>query len=161
MPFGRKILSPSSGVGTALTFDGRPEWKPIGATFDWTTVAAVASDTFVPGDQLTVPNGQKYLRYGQLMCQITATGLFGPYDSAAADGRQLLVNGNCGFINQTILQNGLLGFTVANTDNAGLIVGGYVWSVRLIQSGVAVASLAAGPTLATLLAAMPRLVLAQ
>ena len=155
--YGRNVLSPSSGIPLAITFDGHPEWKAGGITIDWTTVAAVTGSPVVINDQITIPVGAQYLRYGQPMAMITATGLFGPWDAAAADGRALFTSGSFGFLNQTILAAGVLGFTTVNTSNAGLVVGGMVWLARLIQSGVAVHSLALGPTLAEVQAALPRL----
>jgi hypothetical protein len=84
-------------------------------------------------------------------------GGYGPYDPNATDGRQTPVIGKCGFMNETILQNGVLGITVFNTDNTNLVVGGRVWLARLLQVGSGSASLAGGPTFATLTAALPRL----
>jgi hypothetical protein len=115
------------------------------------------SDLVLAADQLTVPIGQKVLVAGQFMCEITATGLYGPYDPAASDGRQTPTRGKCGILNMTVLQTGVLNITAGNPDDGNLIEGGRVWAARLIQSGVGTHTLAAGPTLAELLAVLPRL----
>jgi hypothetical protein len=85
------------------------------------------------------------------------TGKFGPFDPAAADGRQTLARSNVGILNRTILQGGVLNgvYTVRDTDHSGLLVGGQLFKARVLHSGVAAASLAAGPTLAALEAALP------
>lgn len=158
--FGMKTLTASSGIPIQATYDGHPEWLAGSVTLDWTTVAAVSGSPVVLNDQLTIPVGQKFLRYGQVLAEITATGLWGPFDPAANDGRQLFVNGSIGILNQTILQNGVLGVTAVDTDDINVIVGGRVWLARILQSGVGTHSLAAGPTLAELLAALPRLMMA-
>lgn len=159
MGFGLKNLTTSSGTPFQLTYDGHPEWKSGSITIDWSTVAAVTSSpAALAGDQLSVPVGQKYLIAGQLMCEITAApGTYGPYDPAASDGRQTPIRGKCGLLNSTILQNGVLGITAGNTDNTNVIEGGRVWHARLLQSGTGTHTLAAGPTLAELLAVLPRL----
>lgn len=71
------------------------------------------------------------------------------------DGRQALTIGNCGVLNETVLQDGPLGFGSGPTDHPGLITGGRVWQARLGVAGTD------QPTLAALLAAMPRLVPVQ
>jgi hypothetical protein len=50
-------------VGTAL-------WHPVGITIDWGTVTAVSGDTET-ADGALVKDGQKYLRYGQVMTRKT------------------------------------------------------------------------------------------
>lgn len=158
MGYGLKNLTTSSGTPFQLTYDGRIEWKSGSVTLDWSTVAAVSGSPLVlVGDQLTVPVGQKVLVAGQFLCEITATGLYGPFDPAASDGRQTPVRGKCGLLNMTLLQTGVLNITGGNPDNINLIEGGRVFFDRLIQAGTGTASLAAGPQLATLLGVLPRL----
>lgn len=84
-------------------------------------------------------------------------GGYGPFDPSASDGRQTLSIGKCGLMNVTVIEKGVLGITATDNRNTNLIVGGRVWEARLIQSGVGTHSLAAGPTRAELLAALPRL----
>jgi hypothetical protein len=160
MGFGLKTLTASSGAPYQLTYDGHIEWKAGSVTYDWSTVAAVSGsplDLTGTGDALTVPIGQKVLLIGQVMCEITSSGLYGPYDPAASDGRQTLTRGKVGLLNMTILQTGVLNLTAGNPDNGNLIEGGRVWQARIIQSGTGTHTLAAGPTLAELLAVLPRL----
>lgn len=68
--YGRQTLT-ATGNPIQVTADGRPEWKVGGVTIDWSTVVAVSSDTQIPIELTTVPNGQKYLRYGQVITKIT------------------------------------------------------------------------------------------
>jgi len=143
-----------------VSADGDLEWKTAGATIDWTTVAAVAGSDVTYPDKLVVKVGQKGMRYGQVLAKITATGLFGPYDFAAADGRQTLTRGNVFILNQSVLQTGLLGFAQEVTDILGVLQAGTVWRDRLIAT-TGTHSLALGPTFTELEAAMPGLSYAQ
>jgi len=153
-----KTLTTSSGTPFQVTYDGHIEWHPGSVTIDWSTVAAVSgSDLVLVGDQVTVPIGQKVLVAGQVMVEITASGLYGPYDTAAADGRQTMIAGKVGILNMTIIQNGVLGVTAGNPDNVNILHGGNVHYGRVRHSGVATHSLILGPTLAELLAVLPRL----
>lgn len=78
-------------------------------------------------------------------------GQYGPYDPAATDGRALLVMGSIFIINRTVK------FTDILSNHPEAIFGGQAFLARIIQSGVASHSLAAGPTLAELKTAFPRL----
>lgn len=78
-------------------------------------------------------------------------GMYGPYDPAAVDGRAVIANGGTFILNQTVKENDL------HSAHPEVLFGGLVWKDRLIQSGVATHTLAAGPTLAELLAVFPRL----
>lgn len=84
------------------------------------------------------------------------TGLFGPYDSAAADGRQTLARGDCWILNRTVVQVNPLGVNVHNPDNPAVFDGGPVWKARVLMTTGA-ASLAAGPTVTNFEAAFPRI----
>jgi hypothetical protein len=78
-------------------------------------------------------------------------GWFGPYDPAAADGRQTLVRGNCFIMNETVKQEYL------HSNHPPVLDGGRVFKARLLQAGTGAASLAAGPTLAAFEAAFPQI----
>jgi hypothetical protein len=135
---------------------GEAQWKAVGATIDWSTVVAVTGSPVTLPDGTVVPVGRKYLRLGQVMCRITATGKFGPYDFAAADGRQVCARGDCFILNETILELGAtpdLG-TVRPTDHPGFLEGGLMWETRILAT-TGTHSLANGPTFAELYAAMP------
>jgi hypothetical protein len=146
--FGRQSIL-TVGHGVKLTADGRPQYKQAGVTIDWSTVAAVAGADVTLPDGVTIVIGEKYLRYGQVITRITASGKYGPYDPAAADGRQTLTQGAAFLLEETVKENDL------HSDHPPVVDGGRVWQLRLIQSGVGAASLAAGPTLANLLATFP------
>jgi hypothetical protein len=152
--YGQNTIA-SIGRSIQVSADGSPEWKHIGVTIDWTTVAAVAGSDVVFLDGVLVQIGEKALRYGQVLTKITASGKYGPYDPGATDGRQLLVNGEAFILNETAREDDVA------SDHPAVIAGGLVFLSRIIQSGVAAASLALGPTLANLLATFPRLALVK
>lgn len=84
-------------------------------------------------------------------------GMYGPYDSAATDGRQTLTPGQCWIINSLVIQNGILGtVTTLPSNHPGVLGGGDVWKARVLATS-GTHSLAAGPTYTELQAAMPRL----
>jgi hypothetical protein len=154
---GRNLLTTSTVQPVRVSADGSPLYKAGGVTIDWTTVVAVAgADVTLPdGDVIRI--GQKYLRYGQVITKITASGKFGPYDPGAGDGRQTLARGNAYILDETWLQftaeSAALG--AANDQIGGCIEGGLLWVDRVLNSGVGAASLAAGPTLANVEATFP------
>lgn len=150
MGYGRQVLG-TVGTSIEVSADGHPEAKVGGVTIDAATVAAVAGADVALEDGITIKIGEKYLRYGQVLTKITASGKYGPYDPAAADGRQTLVRGQCFIANRTAL----LGDPKDEYPEA--IEGGRVWLARIIQSGVATATVALGPTRAALETAFPRL----
>jgi hypothetical protein len=77
--------------------------------------------------------------------------LYGPYDPAAVDGRQTLAIGKAFIIDRTVKESEL------KSNHPPALEGGRVWAARIIQSGVATHTLAAGPTYAELIATFPRL----
>jgi hypothetical protein len=149
MGYGRQTLG-TVGSNVEVSADGAPECKIGGVTIDWATVAAVAGADVTYNDGVTVKVGEKALRYGQVINLITASGKYGPFDPAAADGRQTLGD-DVYVLNRTALANEPV------DEYPQAIYGGRVWLARIIQSGVGAASLAAGPTLAALKGALPRL----
>lgn len=151
---GANPLSDTLARGLQLLCSHDSLWKAIGITIDWSTVAAVSGADVTLKDDTKVVVGDKYLRYGQVLCKITASGKYGPYDPAAADGRQTLARGDAVILNATIVLSEL-----GNRDEEhfGALEGGSVWKDRLVQAGTGTASLAAGPQLAGLLAAFPQL----
>lgn len=56
--------------GIQVSADGQPEMKANGVTVDWSTVAAVGADVTLI-DETEILNGEKYLRYGQVLCEIS------------------------------------------------------------------------------------------
>lgn len=156
--YGNTNLPQNSIFDTHVSADGNPILKAGGATIDWSLVAAASGDTTL-ADGSVVRDGQKYLRYGQVLTKVTATGFYAPYDSALTQGSQLIAQGSIYVLDQTVLQypsgSSLLGGV--NDQIGGLIEGGSVWLDRIIQAGSGSHSKAAGPTLAELLAAMPNL----
>lgn len=143
--FGTQALSAIGGA-LQVAADGEPARIASGITLDWATItAAAAAVTY--NDGVAVAIGEKALRYGQVLTRITATSKYGPFDSAAVDGRQLLVRGAVRINNTTIKEN-----TVGvATDYPDVISGGIVWKERLLVGG------AGQPTLVNLETALPLL----
>lgn len=86
----------------------------------------------------------------------TGLGKYGPYDPAAADGRQSLVRGECFILNETVVETGVSGsIDPGVTDHPAVFDGGPTWKARVLMTTGA-ASLAAGPTVAAFETAFPR-----
>lgn len=161
--FGRTSLAQNSVFPTRVSTDGSPVYKTGGVTIDWSTVAAASGDVTL-GDGSIIKDGNKYLRYGQVICRIGSPGTgevsggYGPYDPLATDGRQTLTQGRCFIVDQTVLRypSGAANTGAANDIIGGVLEGGSVWRNRLLCTGGA-HSLAAGPTETELLAAFPGL----
>jgi hypothetical protein len=147
--FGRTIFE-TVGKSIQVTADGRPEMKTAGVSVDWSTVAAITGTDVTWLDGVVVKVGEKGLRYGQVLCKITASGKYGPYDPAAADGRQTLAPGDVYIVNESFRED------EAASDHPPVLYGGVVWKNRLIATA-GTHSLAAGPTYTELLAVLPRL----
>ena len=160
--YGRTSLSNNNIFPTRVSCDGNPSLKTAGVTIDWDSVTAVSVDTTL-ADGSIVRNGNKYLRYGQVLTMNTTSKKYAPYDPAKTDGTQTLTRGECFILDETLLQyssgSPLLG--AVNDQTGGLVDGGPVWLARVLQAGTGSASLAAGPTLANLLTAFPSLKLVR
>jgi hypothetical protein len=149
--FGRRSVD-TAGRSIQVSADGKPEMKSAGVTIDWLTVTAITGSDVTWLDGVIVKVGEKALRYGQVLVPITASGLYGPYDPAAADGRQLAPARDTTFVvNESIREDEM------ESNHPPVLDGGKCFRDRIIQSGAGAASLAAGPTLANLQAALPRL----
>jgi hypothetical protein len=81
----------------------------------------------------------------------TGGGKYGPYDPSATDGRQTLTRGQCFVLNRSVRQNEDRG-----SDHPPALYGGLVFKQRILATP-GTASLAAGPTIANLETAFPRL----
>ena len=152
MDYGRTSIG-IIGTPFSCTADGKSAAKIGGVSIDWTVFATnnTGANVVVGGDNYQVPPGYSYIRYGQILCRITLsgnTGLFGPYDPAATDGRALLNRGDCFIANTTVCSNDPRG------THPECIYGGLVWFSRLIVTA-GTASLANGPTKAAFEAAFP------
>ena len=114
---------------------GDADWKAGGVTIDWSTVATNAGGTTLP-DGTVVPAGTKFLRYGQVLSRITASGKFGPADSGAADGRQTMTidkRGEAFVLDRTITEA-----EYGSNQVGDVFDGGTVFESRIIMaSGVA------------------------
>src|SRR5262245_57672953 len=132
MTYGRQTVGNTTGLPIRVSADGSPEYKSGGITVDWSTVTAATTDTTL-GDGTVVPSGQRGIEYGTVMCRITASDKYGPYNSGASDGRQTLTRGECFILDETVLQHGALGIPglAGASDHPAVIEGGAVWRDRL------------------------------
>lgn len=146
--FGRAIFE-TVGRSIQVTADGKPEMKVAGVTVDWALVTAVSGSDQTYLDGVVVKIGEKALRYGQVLCKVTATGKYGPYDFAASDGRQTPAHGDIFIVNETTREDEVA------SDHPPVLYGGLIFKSRLIATA-GTHSLANGPTYTELLAAMPR-----
>jgi hypothetical protein len=155
MALGRTVLGTVGGF-LQVSADGAPLAKAAGVTIDWSTVAAVSGSDVTLNDGQVIPIGKKYLRYGQVITQITTGGKFGPYDPDASDGREAApVRGKAYVLNRTALEDEPM------DEYPEAIEGGRVFKARIIQSEAATHTLALGPTFAELNAAFPNFTYVQ
>lgn len=84
-----------------------------------------------------------------------ATGTYGPYDSAATDGRQTLTRGKCYILNESLLEVDPAG---GATNHPAVFDGGLVWKARLRVGGANSTPLGSGnePSWAAFETAFPR-----
>ena len=150
--FGRTATY-QTGIPIQVSADGQPEAVLGGITIDWSTVVAVTADTTL-ADGTIVPNGRKFLLYGQVLCKITASGMYGPYLSTALDGRQTLTRSEVVILNRTQLEVPLFGAGVTNSQNPQVFEGGMAFLDRIMTTTAGDAN---NPTITALLAVMPRL----
>jgi hypothetical protein len=155
--YGRTVLSQNTVFPTRVSADGKPQYKAGGITIDWSLVAAASGDQTL-ADGSVIKDGQKFLRYGQVLCRVASNGKYAPYDPSGTTGQEVLTNGRAFILDQTVTQydTGNAGLSAVNDQIGEAIDGGPVWLARIIQSGVASHSLSAGPTLAELITAFPR-----
>lgn len=138
------IYQGGRGVMALKTIGGDYAPKVGGVTIDWATVVAVSVDTTL-ADGRVVKAGDKYLRYGQVLTRITASGKFGPYDAAtpATDGRQTLTPGECFILNETVVMSD------PGSDHPAVFDAGTVYRERITDVTNA-------PSIANLRTAFPR-----
>ncbi len=119
------------GGGTPASADGAPEYKVGGVTIDWTTAVAANVAAVTLDDASIVPANQKYLPYGTILARITASGLYGPYDPSAVDGRGDLARGACFVLNYTVYGGGGPQDDLHADNPPGVFDGGRVYLDRL------------------------------
>lgn len=160
---GRTFLNNHQIYPTRASFDGRPQYKPGGVTLDWSTVTSNGTNTTTLGDGSIIQSGTKFLRYGQTITKITASGKFGPYDPGAADGRQTLTRGEAFIVDETVTEyaTGVSGNSVVNDQIGGVFDSGTVWKDRVMNSGTNTHTLALGPTLAEVNSTFPTITYAE
>lgn len=69
---GRRVLSTVTGAPVeVIAIPEGVDWKAVGITLDWSTVAAVSGADVTYPDKNVVRIGKKGLRFGQILCKIT------------------------------------------------------------------------------------------
>lgn len=130
------------GSGISVTADGSPGAKVGGVTIVWASVPTVAANrTFKDSD--LVEAGEKFIRYGTLVCRITAAadateiGKFAPFDGTGAatsyadDATRAvsLVEGDVFIVNRSVHQDD------PKSDHLEVIDEGRVYKRRLLVVG--------------------------
>lgn len=146
--FGTSTISTGGRILRASA-DGHLRRKVAGWTIDWTPVTAVSGSPATLSDGTVVAIGDKYIRYGTIMCKVTGAGQgntvgkYCPYLAGATDGRQTLSRGACFILDETVVQSQL------HSDHAGgPFDGGRVFLARVTDIG-------ANPSQSAIEAAMP------
>jgi hypothetical protein len=115
-----------------VSADGVPRWKAGGITIDWSTVTPVTEDTTLTYDGTVVKNGDSYIRGGTTLTQITIGGKYGPADTGASDGREVVtaaVRGKSFILNETVVKS------EPGSDHPAVFDGGRVFKGRLVYGG--------------------------
>jgi hypothetical protein len=144
--FGRQVISPVLGndLMVLAVMDDKVGWKPGGITVDWGTVTAVSGSPVTLIDHTVVAVGQKALRYGQVMCQITngtiqtvtITGApnGGSYTLGVTAGGSTQTTGAIAFdATATVVRNALVALSNVGTGNATVTgSAGGPWTVSFV-----------------------------
>jgi hypothetical protein len=67
--FGRQTFGTTGIPVMVLAGLEDADWKPGGITIDWSTITAVSADTTL-ADGTVIPNGQKGIEFGTILCDI-------------------------------------------------------------------------------------------
>lgn len=135
---GNVVVAGGAGGPFTVTFQGVLE--------GWDVATLTANGALLTGGTATATVA--------VTAQGAAEGKYGPFDPAAADGRQTLTRGNVVILDQTIIQNYPRGDDLVDTDHCGGIIGGRLVKDRVLMT-TGTNSLAAGPTVTALEAVMP------
>jgi len=161
--YGREVLG-GSGRQVMVAVGSDAHWKTGGITLGW-PLFEPAEDAVTLPDETKVRAGQRYARFGQIVCRVTDEesdhfGEYGPYDPAADDGREELRRGECFILNETRVEGGVIAGLTGGVDmHPAVLDGGRVWKARLLAGGAGdplAGTLAAGPTWEDFEAAFPR-----
>jgi hypothetical protein len=109
------------GIRTQNTYLTNEDQRWIGDLSTWESNESITIDRSAFNLTVTFPNG--FIPSGVVLGKITATGLYGPYDNAAVDGREVAV--------------GFLAVTVAAPTAAAAtqdIAAALYWKGRVIES---------------------------
>jgi hypothetical protein len=131
MPFGRSVIN-TGGRGVCVSADGNPRWKAAGLTLDWATVTAVSGSDVTLDDGTVVIVGDKYILFGTVLKKITSGGKYGPVDTGASDGREVVtaaVRGDAFILNETVV------YSRDGDIIGGVFDGGLVYKDRLNIGG--------------------------
>lgn len=145
--YGRSVYDKISH-GIQVSADGMPLAKAGGITLEWGAVTAAASDYVVrPNGEIGSANflstdafpddfvytGQKYLRWGQVVCRLnggTSAGKFVPYGatSGLGGGTIMTSKGDMYILNHSVHEEDY------NSDHPEAIDGGLLWKHRILYN---------------------------
>lgn len=144
--FGRQTIGVATGNPILVNADGRTDgYKHAGVTIDWATVTAVTGSDVTLADGKVVMVGDKFLRYGTVLDVITASGKYGPVNTAATDGRQVMERGQSYILDHSVVMSSL------GSDHPPVLDDGLVFWDRIVKDGTN------EPTSANILIAFPDL----
>lgn len=128
------------GSGISCSADGSPVAKIAGVEIAWNAVPAVAA-AYRFKDEDTVEAGEKFIRYGTMVCRLTAVpagdpavvgtvGMFVPYQAALPAGYTIsTAEGDVFLINRSVHEGDVLGSYPEALD------GGRMYIRRLLVVG--------------------------
>lgn len=72
------------GREVSVIANGPVRYKVGGCVIDWTNIQPAASQTTIPQSGRVIRQGDHYLRFGTVLCRLTATGKFVPFSAPMA-----------------------------------------------------------------------------
>jgi hypothetical protein len=128
--YGRQVLSTTGIPVMVLANLEDADWKPGGITIDWSLITAVSADTTL-SDGTVIPNGQKGIEYGTILC-----------DVGIAETEVLTITATSG--TYSISGNGNTSVPVAYNASSATVQAA-VRSLGGVYAGVTVTGAAGGP----------------
>lgn len=87
--YGTSAVS-TTGRGLTASADGVPQYKVAGVSLDWDTALTASGDTTL-SDGTVVPDGQRYLKPGTILCKIGGNATYTHSTTASGGDRDVTV----------------------------------------------------------------------
>ena len=134
--YGQKTLG-RIGSGITVSADGSPEAKTGGITIAWEGVTAATNKaTYLYSDDVEV--GEKFIRYGTVLCKVTggaSDGKYAPHGATVSGGSLAAAGrGNWVILNRSIHEYDYL------SDHVEAIIGGRVYKERIVAATLGVSN---------------------